>query len=66
MPKECSIAISAAMQICSLLPPRSDVSPAAAMEDDTPTSPWQPTSAPEIEALVLYKIPIAPDTAKSL
>ena len=26
--------------------------PAAAMEHATPTSPWQPTSAPEIEAFV--------------
>ena len=28
-------------------------SPAAAMEQATPTSPWQPISAPEIEALRL-------------
>jgi hypothetical protein len=35
------------------------VSAAAAMEQATPTSPWQPTSAPEIEAFSLYKKPIA-------
>ncbi|CRZ84208.1 Uncharacterised protein [Vibrio cholerae] len=39
IPNECSIAISAAMQICSLLPPRKAVKPAAAMEEETPTSP---------------------------
>ena len=29
------------------------VKPAAAIEEDTPTSPWQPTSAPEIDAFFL-------------
>ena len=33
--------------------------PAAAIEQATPTSPWQPTSAPEIEAFLLYSTPIA-------
>src|SRR5690606_9771773 len=35
----CSIATSAAMQTCDGLPPRSSVSPAAAIEQATPTSP---------------------------
>ena len=34
-------------------------SPAAAIEQATPTSPWQPTSAPEIEAFSLNRPPIA-------
>ena len=33
--------------------------PPAAMEHATPTSPWQPTSAPEMEAFSLYRMPIA-------
>ena len=33
--------------------------PAAAMDDADPTSPWQPTSAPAIEALVLMRDPTA-------
>jgi hypothetical protein len=35
------------------LPPISSVRPAAAMEQETPTSPWQPTSAPEMDAFIL-------------
>jgi hypothetical protein len=35
------------------------VSPPAAIEQATPTSPWQPTSAPLIDAFFLYRKPIA-------
>ena len=42
--------------------PRS--SPPAAIEQATPTSPWQPTSAPLIEAFSLYRMPIAADVRK--
>ncbi len=45
--------ISAAFSIWALLAPSAAASPAAAMEQATPTSPWQPTSAPLIEALRL-------------
>ena len=45
--------ISAAFSICSLLPPSAAARPAAAIDEATPTSPWQPTSAPEIEAFSL-------------
>ena len=36
----------------------------AAIEQATPTSPWQPISAPEIEALTLYRMPIAPAVSR--
>ena len=42
--------ISAAFSTCSGVPPSTAANPPAAMEQATPTSPWQPTSAPEIEA----------------
>ena len=45
--------ISAAFSICSFVPLRAATSPAAAIEQATPTSPWQPISAPEIDALRL-------------
>ena len=45
--------ISAAFSTCALVPPRAATSPPAAIEQATPTSPWQPTSAPEIEAFSL-------------
>ena len=51
--------ISAAFSICSLLPPSAATRPAAAIAQATPTSPWQPISAPEIEALRLHSMPIA-------
>ena len=47
------MAISAAFSICAFVPPSAAVRPAAAIEQATPTSPWQPTSAPDIEALRL-------------
>ena len=52
-PKLCSIAISAAIHTCTGVPPKISVKPAAAIEHATPTSPWQPTSAPEIDAFIL-------------
>jgi len=36
-----------------------ETKPAAAMERATPTSPWHPTSAPEMEAFSLYSTPMA-------
>ena len=51
--------ISAAFSACSLLPPSAAQSPAAAMAQAAPTSPWQPTSAPEIDALRLNSAPTA-------
>jgi hypothetical protein len=43
----------------------SETYPAAAIEQATPTSPWQPTSAPEIEAFSLYRPPIAAAVKKN-
>ena len=40
--------------------------PPAAIEQATPISPWQPTSAPEIEALVRYNEQIAAAVVKNL
>ena len=45
--------ISAAFSICSLLPLSAETNPAAAMEQATPTSPWHPISAPEMDAFCL-------------
>ena len=58
-PRLCSIPTSAAFSTCSGVPPSTSQSPAAAMEQADPTSPWQPTSAPEMEALILNRIPTA-------
>ena len=52
-PRLCSTPISAAFSTCSGVPPSTSASPAAAIEQAEPTSPWQPTSAPEIEAFSL-------------
>ena len=52
-PRLCSIAISAAFSTCAGLPPSTSASPAAAIEQADPTSPWQPTSAPLIDAFSL-------------
>ena len=52
-PRLCSMPISAAFSTCDMLPPSAAVSPAAAIEQATPTSPWQPTSAPEMLAFSL-------------
>lgn len=52
-PRLCSMPISAAFSICPGLPPSAATRPPAAIEQATPTSPWQPTSAPEIEAFSL-------------
>ena len=52
-PRLCSMPISAAFSICSGVPFIAATRPAAAIEQATPTSPWQPISAPEIEALRL-------------
>lgn len=47
--------ISAAFSTWWGVPPRYSASAAAAMEQATPTSPWQPTSAPEMEAFFLVQ-----------
>ncbi|MCY1557417.1 hypothetical protein D9M68_942660 [compost metagenome] len=52
-PRWCSMPISAAFSTCSGVPPMTCASAPAAIEQATPTSPWQPTSAPEIEAFSL-------------
>ena len=59
MPRWCSSAISAAFSTCALVPPSAAQRPAAAIAEAEPTSPWQPTSAPEIEALCLMSPPMA-------
>ena len=41
------------------------VMPAAAIAEAEPTSPWQPTSAPAIDALVLMRAPIAVAASKN-
>ena len=56
------MAISAAFSTCALVPPSAAANPAAAIAAATPISPWQPTSAPEIEALRLNSQPIAAAT----
>ncbi len=58
--------ISAAFSICWLLPPRAATKPAAAIAQATPTSPWQPISAPEMEALRLHSMPIAAEVSMKL
>jgi hypothetical protein len=58
-PRLCSTAISAAFSTCSGEPPITSASPAAAIEQAEPTSPWQPTSAPEIDAFSLNRVPMA-------
>ena len=60
------MAISAAFSICSGDSLQAAAKPAAAIEQATPTSPWQPTSAPEIEAFSLYSMPIAPAVKRKL
>ena len=42
------------------------VKPPAAIEHATPTSPWHPTSAAEIDAPLLNNIPIAAAVVKNL
>ena len=64
-PRWCSRPISAAYSICEGVPPKSWHAAAAAMAHATPTSPWQPTSAPEIEELVLAMLPKSPAVARA-
>ncbi len=58
-PRLCSMPISAAFSTCSGVPPSTSASAPAAIEQADPTSPWQPTSAPEIDAFSLNSTPIA-------
>ena len=52
-PRWCSMPISAAFSACAGVPPITAASAPAAIEQATPTSPWQPTSAPEMLAFSL-------------
>ena len=65
-PRLCSMPISAAFSTCSGVPPITAARPAAAIEQATPTSPWHPTSAPEIEALRLNRYPTAPAVSRNV
>ncbi|MNN21810.1 hypothetical protein D3C81_1351450 [compost metagenome] len=58
-PRLCSRAISAAFSNCGGVAPSTWARPAAAIEQAEPTSPWQPTSAPEIDAFFLHRMPTA-------
>src|SRR5580658_5077302 len=58
-PRSCARAISAAFPTWPLLPPNVAARPDAAMAQAEPTSPWQQTSAPEIEAFLLISEPTA-------
>lgn len=48
------------------MPPVSCAAAPAAIAQAVPTSPWQPTSAPEIEALDFTIFPINPAVASAL
>ena len=65
-PKLCSIPISAALRHLAGSPPKISANAEAAMAQAEPTSPWQPTSAPEMEAFCLIKLPIAVAFNKNL
>ena len=58
-PRLCSMPISAAFSTCAGVPPSTSARAPAAIEQADPTSPWQPTSAPEIDAFSLNSTPIA-------
>ena len=60
------MAISAAFSICALLAPSTAAKPPAAMEHETPISPWQPISAADIEAFFLYNMPMPAAVSKNL
>ena len=64
-PSMCSMDISAAYSICSMLMPRSSARPAEAMQHAVPTSAWQPHSAPDIEAFVFTIFPMSPAVARA-
>ena len=51
--------ISAAFSTCSGVPPSTSANAPAAIEQADPTSPWQPTSAPEMDAFSLNRVPMA-------
>src|SRR5512140_2068435 len=64
-PRLCSRPISAAYSTWRGVPPISWAAAPAAMAQATPTSPWQPTSAPEMDALNLARFPINPAVANA-
>jgi len=49
-----------------MVPPIIWLAAAEAMAQAVPTSPWHPTSAPEMEALVFTSVPISPAVANAL
>ena len=57
-----AVVVVAGLAVNPLLAKRGD----AAIAEAEPTSPWQPTSAPEIEALCLMIPPIAEDVKRKL
>jgi hypothetical protein len=59
-----SIPISAAFSTWRGEPPSISARPPAAMEQADPTSPWQPTSAPLMEAFSLKRLPIPAATSR--
>ncbi|MCY1549594.1 hypothetical protein D9M68_857690 [compost metagenome] len=65
-PRLCSRPISAAFSSCAGVAPSTSARPAAAIAQAEPTSPWQPTSAPEIEAFFLHRMPTAAAPRKKL
>ncbi len=65
-PKWCSNPISAAYSICAGVPPNNWAAAAAAMAQATPTSPWHPTSAPDMDAFFFTMFPKRPAVAKAL
>jgi hypothetical protein len=65
-PRLCSMPISAAFSIWAGVPPIVAARPAAAIEHADPTSPWQPTSAPEIDAFALNSMPMAPAVRRNV
>ena len=53
-------------RFAALVAPMTAARPAAAIEHETPISPWQPISAAEIEAFFLYSMPIPAAVSRNL
>jgi hypothetical protein len=64
-PRLCSKPISAAISTCLTVPPRHEVSPAAAIDVATPISAMHPPSAADIVARFLQSIPIAAEVKRN-
>ena len=65
-PRLCSMPISAAFRHLAGVPFMISASAEPVIAHAEPTSPWQPTSAPEIEAFCLIRLPIAVAFSKNL